>query len=784
MKTRRDEKMQKDRPMFEQKLNRLNKQLFYLYQISVSLQESTDVDEIYDIAVRTFVELGYDRARVYQIKEGKLYGKKCNYIPDEIFRSLIFEIPQEGSKTRLAMKHMRPVIQKTKESEPGKAVLKKATGLESATLPLIFQNEVIGQISVDNKDSRVELDQDELNFLMTFANQIAVSIHNATLFRENEKKLQTLTALYDITSTINLSLDLDKIINLIVVKIIKLLKVNICTILILNEEKDKLIRTTSYGIPEDNGITKEFDVRDSCFSEPIRNLETSYFRDISCEDFPEKDILSGLGVKSMLSVPLFIENTPIGIINIYSRRVRSFTDEEIDLLNALSNQAAIAIENSRLYERIWRDKENLSSLLDISEDIGSILNLPLLFERIVEKTSTLTDSDYGNLMMIEKGYLVSRISHPKVAKSVSKNSIRIKGSPFEEILARSRTAIINDISRMDMDSRTKKKFCLNKGICSKAMIPLLIDDMPIGMINLESRKKNNYRRIRKSLEILTNHIAIAIENARLYDEVRDFNRKLQEEVDIATRELRQKNEELKKLDEIKSEFVSNVSHELRTPLTSIAGYSKLIKAKKLGPITEQQKQSLNIIVEESDRLTRLINDVLNLSKLEQGKVEYRLEQLDLIEVIEQTIDSMKMNAKEKDISLVFIKPQSLPKVKASFDLMKQALVNLVSNAIKFSKKDGKVEIKAGERKDWVDVSVKDNGIGISEENQKKIFNKFYQVDSSMTKSAGGTGLGLVIVKKIMDIHKGKITLSSKPMRGTTFRFSLPKKAQDQPKQGD
>jgi signal transduction histidine kinase len=784
MKTRRDEKMQKDRPMFEQKLNRLNKQLFYLYQISVSLQESTDVDEIYDIAVRTFVELGYDRARVYQIKEGKLYGKKCNYIPDEIFRSLIFEIPQEGSKTRLAMKHMRPVIQKTKESEPGKAVLKKATGLESATLPLIFQNEVIGQISVDNKDSRVELDQDELNFLMTFANQIAVSIHNATLFRENEKKLQTLTALYDITSTINLSLDLDKIINLIVVKIIKLLKVNICTILILNEEKDKLIRTTSYGIPEDNGITKEFDVRDSCFSEPIRNLETSYFRDISCEDFPEKDILSGLGVKSMLSVPLFIENTPIGIINIYSRRVRSFTDEEIDLLNALSNQAAIAIENSRLYERIWRDKENLSSLLDISEDIGSILNLPLLFERIVEKTSTLTDSDYGNLMMIEKGYLVSRISHPKVAKSVSKNSIRIKGSPFEEILARSRTAIINDISRMDMDSRTKKKFCLNKGICSKAMIPLLIDDMPIGMINLESRKKNNYRRIRKSLEILTNHIAIAIENARLYDEVRDFNRKLQEEVDIATRELRQKNEELKKLDEIKSEFVSNVSHELRTPLTSIAGYSKLIKAKKLGPITEQQKQSLNIIVEESDRLTRLINDVLNLSKLEQGKVEYRLEQLDLIEVIEQTIDSMKMNAKEKDISLVFIKPQNLPKVKASFDLMKQALVNLVSNAIKFSKKDGKVEIKAGERKDWVDVSVKDNGIGISEENQKKIFNKFYQVDSSMTKSAGGTGLGLVIVKKIMDIHKGKITLSSKPKRGTTFRFSLPKKAQDQPKQGD
>ncbi len=781
MKRRRHDKVQdQEKYGFEQKLDHLNKRLFYLYQISVSLQESTDVDEIYEIALKTFLELGYDRVRIYRIKDNKLYGRKCNYISDDTFRNLIFEIPKEGTKTNLAMKHMKPVILKTRESEPKKEVLKKTAGLESAALPLIFQNEVIGQISVDNKDSGIKLDSEELNFLMTFANQIAISIHNASLFRENEKKLQTLTALYDITSTINLSLDLDKIINLIVVKIIKLLKVNICSILILNEDKDKLIRTTSYGIPEDNGFTKEFDVKGSCFSGPIMNLETRYFRDISCEDFSEKDILTRLGVKSMLSVPLFIENTPIGIINIYTKKVRYFTDEEIDLLNALSNQAAIAIENSRLYERIWQDKENLSSLLDISEDIGSILNLPLLFERIVEKTSTLTGSEFGDLMMIEKGHLVNRISHPRFTRKNHKNKIRIKDSPFEEILAKSRTAIINDISRMETDRNTKRKLCLNKEVCSKAIIPLLIDDQPIGLINLESKKKNNYRRIRKSLEILTNHISIAIENARLYDEVRDFNRKLQEEVDIATKELRQKNEELKKLDKIKSEFVSNVSHELRTPLTSIAGYSKLMLAKKLGPITDQQMQSLKIVVEESDRLTRLINDVLNLSKLEQGKVRYKLEQLNLTEVIEQTIDSMKMNAKEKNINLVFEKPKKLTKVKASFDLMKQALVNLVSNAIKFSKEKGIVRIIVKERKDWVDVSVKDNGIGISEENRKKIFNKFYQVDSSMTKSEGGTGLGLVIFKKIIDIHNGRIKLDSKVNQGTTFTFSLPKKPKDQP----
>jgi len=236
-------------------------------------------------------------------------------------------------------------------------------------------------------------------------------------------------------------------------------------------------------------------------------------------------------------------------------------------------------------------------------------------------------------------------------------------------------------------------------------------------------------------------------------------------------DLRRKNIELRKMDQLKSDFVSNVSHELRTPLTSIAGYTKLMTMEKLGTITEAQKKGLEIVAEEAERLTRLINNVLDLSKLESGRVKFKLEVIDISELAKLTTDTMKATASEKQIKLNIHGPKI--KFKASRDLIKQVFLNLLSNALKFTPEGGSIDVTIKKLKQDVQVSVKDTGKGVSKELIPKLFDKFYQVDGSMTREYGGTGLGLVIVKHIIDAHKGKIKVKSELGKGSEFVFTLP-----------
>ncbi|PIY59876.1 histidine kinase, partial [Candidatus Woesearchaeota archaeon CG_4_10_14_0_8_um_filter_47_5] len=194
-----------------------------------------------------------------------------------------------------------------------------------------------------------------------------------------------------------------------------------------------------------------------------------------------------------------------------------------------------------------------------------------------------------------------------------------------------------------------------------------------------------------------------LENARLYSEIEHFNQRLKEEIAQATQILREKNVELEKMDQLRSEFVSNVSHEFRTPLTSILGYAKLLHHGKLGPLTPQQKQSLSIILEESERLTRLINSVLDIARLESGKESLSITPVDIVEIAKGAMISLVNTAQEKQIKMYLKNPESLLLVRADNDKIKQVFVNLLSNALKFSPRKGKVAITiattASENKD-------------------------------------------------------------------------------------
>ncbi|MBI2266664.1 MAG: PAS domain-containing protein [Armatimonadetes bacterium] len=230
---------------------------------------------------------------------------------------------------------------------------------------------------------------------------------------------------------------------------------------------------------------------------------------------------------------------------------------------------------------------------------------------------------------------------------------------------------------------------------------------------------------------------------------------------------------LRELDQLQSEFVSNVSHELRTPLTAILGSTDLLFKGGLGPMTSEQERFLGIIRSNADRLYRLILDLLDLSRIESRRFTVFPRLVPISALVEQVVNSLRPVLDSKQIVLDVRAPRDLPHVWADDERICQVLTNLLSNAVKFSPEGGVVRIWAGARSGAVVVEVSDKGIGVDPKHQGRIFDRFYQVDGSMTRRSGGTGLGLAIAKGIMEAHGGAIWVNSSPGQGTTFAFSLP-----------
>lgn len=246
-------------------------------------------------------------------------------------------------------------------------------------------------------------------------------------------------------------------------------------------------------------------------------------------------------------------------------------------------------------------------------------------------------------------------------------------------------------------------------------------------------------------------------------------------------QLEKANQELKKIDAMKSEFVSVASHELRTPLAAIKNAIQLILSGKTGEINENQAKFLSMAERNINRLTNILNNLLNLSRIESGRIELKFENVSIKSIIDSTVSTMRPQADGKSIFLEMDCPEELPPVYVDKEKVEQILVNLIGNAIKFTPEGGKIfvsvmhiaEEREGGSAKKIAVSVKDSGIGIPKEHLNSIFEKFYQVEGSLQRSAGGTGLGLAITKGLVELHGGKIWVESEEGKGSTFTFTLP-----------
>lgn len=305
--------------------------------------------------------------------------------------------------------------------------------------------------------------------------------------------------------------------------------------------------------------------------------------------------------------------------------------------------------------------------------------------------------------------------------------------------------------------------------------PILNQNGIIGMVFVGNRSNTSALTAgdEELISILANQIGQSLENARLFEQVFRSRQNLESKIQDRTKELASALEEVQKINKTKSEFISAVSHELRTPLTSIKGYASLLMTGKLGDIPKQVKERLEKINIHSDNLVKFINDLLDIARIESGRIELSLQKCDLSSLIENTHDLLTPQMKEKNIRWTSQADKNLPEIYADKSQIERVFINLIGNAVKFTPDGGTIGIAAQKINGEIIVKVSDTGIGIKEEDLPRIFNEFYRVENPINENVKGTGLGLTLAKKIIEAHQGKIWVTSKLNEGTTFHFTLP-----------
>jgi len=275
------------------------------------------------------------------------------------------------------------------------------------------------------------------------------------------------------------------------------------------------------------------------------------------------------------------------------------------------------------------------------------------------------------------------------------------------------------------------------------------------------------------ITILANQLGQSLENARLFEQTWVAQQELEKKVEERTRELKTVLDEVKIISKRKTDFISSVSHELRTPLTSIKGYAAILLAGKLGAIPEEVRERLDKINRHSDELVHMVNDLLDIARIESGRMTMKQESQNLGNIIEQAADLLSVQCKEKDIQLNVDVSGITDKVLADRSQIERVLINLLGNAVKFTPAKGKISVRAHKEKGKIQVDITDTGCGIPKKDQEAIFEEFYRVDNDINQHVKGTGLGLSLVKHIIKAHAGEIWVQSSEGNGSTFSFTLP-----------
>jgi signal transduction histidine kinase len=481
---------------------------------------------------------------------------------------------------------------------------------------------------------------------------------------------------------------------------------------------------------------------------------------------------SGGDWRTILFVPLRQQGELIGTLIARRVDVRPFTPAQIKLLETFADQAVIAIENVRLFKELdertnelTRSVGELKALGEVGQAVSSTLDLETVLSRIASHAVQLTVAAGGAIYEYDEATEEFQLkgSHQiekEFVEALRASPIRLGGGPLGKAASSRAPVEVTDI--LDDREYTAVRFrpLLGRlGFRSLLAVPLLREEKIMGGLTIFRRTTGTFPpEVVNLLQTFATQSVLAIQNARLFREIEDKSR----QIEAANRH--------------KSEFLANMSHELRTPLNAIIGFSEVLQERLFGELNDKQAEYTSDILTSGQHLLSLINEILDLSKVEAGRMELELAPFDLPLAIDNARTFVRERAVKHGITLDVDVDDRLGEYVGDERKIKQILLNLLSNAVKFTPEGGRISITANKTDNGAEISVSDTGIGIAPEDQPKIFEEFRQVGSDSTHKIEGTGLGLTLAKKFVELHGGKIWVESEVGKGSTFTFTLPQTA--------
>jgi len=661
------------------------------------------------------------------------------------------------------------------EVPPEMKALARARGHRSQlTVPMLREGVSIGTISITCATPGQFTDH-QIKLLETFADQAVIAIENVRLFNETKEALERQTATAEILKVISGSTtDTQPVFDAIVDSALRVFEGMAVAVARVEGNEIHYVSEGGNTSRARGGFRAPLD-RESISGRAILDRVLVKILDTEAPETPANTRANARvsGHRSMAVVPMMRKGEAVGSITLLRRDPGEFSDKHLDLLRTFADQAVIAIENVRLFKEVEAHTEALSktvgqltALGEVGQAISSTLDLETMLKTVVSRAVQLAGLDGGSIFEFDEkaeefqlratenvhGEYLAMLRTTPIRKGVG--AIGRAGQTGEPVQ-------IPDIQ--DKSFKTPLRDALIRaGYRAVLVVPLLREGRVIGVLSVTRKSSGPFApEVIDLLKTFASQSALAIQNARLF------------------REIEEKGKQLQAASQMKSQFLANMSHELRTPLNAIIGVTEMLHEDAVDLKREDELEPLERVLRAAKHLLALINDILDLSKVEAGKMDIHIESFAIAPLVTDVVQTISTMAAKNENKVVVDCPADLGMMKADQTRIRQALLNLASNASKFTE-HGTVTIAARRGmeagREWVTMAVTDTGIGLTPEQMGKLFQDFVQADASTTRKYGGTGLGLAISRRFCQMMGGDITVASEPGRGSTFTIRLPAEA--------
>lgn len=711
--------------------------------INSALEREAVLNLICSEGLRLF---GVDGSHIWQLEGDQYVCSAAKGIGQETFVGSSISILDDGSfVASVARTGEATYINDIPHSTETRATLLRSEQTKSALgVPVEQEGMVIGVLILVDKTNPNRFSDKDVSQATAFGGQVAIALQNTKLFEElrllNEQldlrvadRTQALheesnrvKILLRISSELAASLDEDRVLNQALHLVNEVIDAKQGVILLINQETGELIFRAAFGMEvplQPKGSPSGLMRSEGLAGWMIENLSAVIVHDTHT-DSRWVDRQTSRDHRSVLGVPLVANEEAIGVLMLFHTEPNVFTSQQLDLVEAAAIQVANAISNANLYELIREQARRLGTMLR-DEQIETAKNQAIL-ESIAD--GVLVADDHSKIIL---------------ANLPVSNILEI---PSEQLLGKSVNELVGLYGHSgDFWIRAIENWAQNADRIEKGSF--LADQLTI------------------EEKVVSVHLSPVLARNQFFGTVSIF-RDITKEVEV---------------DKLKSEFVSTVSHELRTPMTSIKGYADLMLMGAAGAMTEPQIRYLKVIKNNADRLHMLVNDLLNISRIETGKTTLDLRPLDIPQVIEQVVEGHlrgRIQHEKKKLNVYTEISSSLPLVNADHAKVTQILTNLLDNAFNYTPPDGEIRVSTQADDRYVYIGVSDSGIGISKDNLPKIFDRFFRAEDEAVQKVPGTGLGLAIVRSLIEMHGGKLEVTSTMGKGSTFMFNLPVVVED------